>query len=137
MKPTQMGLRKDLRLKKINLVLLALFFTVTALGGLVFGLDFAKGALVGCVVVAINFYLSQYLLARLFLPNQAKVPVVIFYILKFGLSMALLLVSLIFFQIDIWGVMVGLSTLFVVSLFANFFGPSQPMGPQTNENKQS
>jgi len=122
MNPTKKNTKEAARLKRINLALLALFGVVIGPGGLAFGLDFGKGALVGCLVVAINFYFSQYLVARLFVPGQARFPVVVFYIIKFGLSMALLLVSLLYFNVDLWGVMAGLSTLFVISLFANFLG---------------
>jgi len=122
------------RLKKINLSLLVLFAIVIGSGELAFGLDFAKGALVGCIVVAFNFYMSQYLLARLFVPGQPRGPIVTFYLLKFGLSMAFLIVSLLYFKVDLWGVMAGLSTLFLIMLLTSFFrastAPEQPTEEQ-------
>lgn len=114
------------RLAKANWGLLGLFVLVTLGGWAAFGLDFASGALVGCIVVAINFYLSQYLLARLFVSGQARFPVVVFYILKFALAMAVLFAGLFYFQVDLWGVMAGLSTLMIISLLSSFFGtPSE------------
>lgn len=114
------------RLAKANWGLLGLFVLVTLGGWAAFGLDFALGALVGCIVVAINFYLSQYLLARLFVSGQARFPVVVFYILKFALAMAVLFAGLFYFQVDLWGVMAGLSTLMIISLLSSFFGtPSE------------
>ncbi|MDT8447052.1 MAG: ATP synthase subunit I [bacterium] len=114
------------RLKRTNWGLFGLMILVVGGGALAFGLDFGKGALVGSIVVAINFYLSQILLARLFKPGQARFPVAVFYILKLGLSMGFLFIAMSQFNIDLWGVMAGLTTLPLISLLTSFFGTAQP-----------
>lgn len=126
MTPTLNDPAERARLFKANWGLLGLFALVILGGWAAFGVDFAQGALVGCIVVAINFYLSQFLLARLFVTGQARFPVVVFYILKFGLAMAVLFAGLFYLQVDLWGVMAGLSTLLIISLLTSFFGPTQP-----------
>ncbi|OGH00089.1 MAG: hypothetical protein A2600_00260 [Candidatus Lambdaproteobacteria bacterium RIFOXYD1_FULL_56_27] len=134
MDPTPKTTEKNHTLRTLNRGLLGLFFLVTALGGLAFGLDFAKGALVGCIVVAINFYLSQFLMARLFFSGHAKAPVLVMYLLKFGLSMGLLWIAMTHFNADLWGIMAGLSTLFVISLWASFLGKTAPEPEQTESH---
>jgi len=123
------------RLKKINLSLVVSFVLLIGAGRFAFGLDFAKGALVGCIVVAFNFYMSQYLLARLFIPGQPRGRLITFYIFKFGLSMAFLIVSLLHFKVDLWGVMAGLSTLFLITLLASVFGPTKVAENEAEEQQ--
>ena len=84
------------------------------------GVDFAKGTLLGCVVVAFNFFVSQRLVGQLMLEQKLNPGILVIYLLKFGLSGLLLFLAITKWQVDILGIMLGLSSIVVASVSSAF-----------------
>jgi hypothetical protein len=118
-----MKIKDPIERKKIfvlNTSLLAIFAIFVAGGYWFGGLDFAKGTLLGCVVVAINFFVSQRLVELLVLEKSLKPGVIIAYLLKFGLSGLLIFVAVVKWGLNIPGIMLGLSSVLLASVATVF-----------------
>jgi hypothetical protein len=76
--------------------------------------------LLGCVVVAINFFVSQRLVELLVLEKSLKPGVIIAYLLKFGLSGLLIFVAVVKWGLNIPGIMLGLSSVLLASVATVF-----------------
>lgn len=114
------------RLLKLNLSLLIIFAVLVG-GGYAFqGLDFAKATLVGCIVVAINFFLSQRLLGQLLLEKKMRGVLVLSYIFKFALSMVILFLAVTRWDMDLIGLMLGLSSIFLSVVISPLLRGVQP-----------
>ncbi|MCP4752173.1 MAG: hypothetical protein GY866_14850 [Proteobacteria bacterium] len=99
------------RIFVLNVTLLAIFAALV-LGGYWFqGLDFAKATLIGCIVVAINFFVSQRLISRLILEKTININLLVVYVFKLGISIAILFVAVTRLQMDPVGLMLGLSSI--------------------------
>ncbi len=98
---------------------LLLIFVVFILGGYwVQGLDFAKGTLVGCIIVAINFFVSQRVVGRLIVEKSVNPGLLVLYFAKLGVSVLLLFVAVTRFHIDHVGLAVGLSSIIFSSVIS-------------------
>jgi F0F1-type ATP synthase assembly protein I len=128
---------KDPTERKRILVLnssLLVIFAILAAGSYWFaGVDFAKGTLLGCLVVAINFFISQRLVARLMLEKSVKPGLLIAYLLKLGLSGLILFVAVVRWQTDVVGIMLGLSSVLFSSIVSTFVRKT----PGTNDELKS
>jgi len=109
------------RLFKLNVSLLLVFAVLVGGGYAVEGLDFAKATLLGCIVVAINFFLSQRLLDRLFFEKKLRVSLVLSYLFKFALSVAVLFFAVTRWNMNVIGLMLGLSSIFLSVVLTTFF----------------
>ncbi|MBU2510612.1 ATP synthase subunit I [bacterium] len=108
------------RLVVLNTSLLVIF-ALLVLGSYWFGgVDFAKGTLVGCIVVAINFFVSQRLVGNLILEKSLNPILVIAYLAKLGVSILILFIAVIKLQVDVVGVMLGLSSVLFSSIATAF-----------------
>lgn len=106
--------RKRVLVLNLSLVLI---FVAFVLGGYWFGgLDFAKGTLVGCLVVAINFFVSQRLVGNLILEGSLKPNLLVAYLLKLAVSVLILFIAVVKWQMDVVGLMLGLSSILFSSL---------------------
>ena len=104
----------------LNISLIGIF-AVFILGGYWFGgVDFAKGTLVGCVVVAVNFFISQQLGKKLIEEGSVKPALLIAYFLKLGVTVLIMFVAINRFQVNTWGIMFGLSSILISSVFTIF-----------------
>lgn len=104
------------RLLVLNVSLL-LIFAIFILGGYgVMGIDFAKGTLVGCIVVAINFFVSQRLVGKLIIEKSIHPVLLIAYFFKLGASVLILFVAVVRLNVDIVGLMLGLSSVLFSSV---------------------
>ena len=108
------------RLLKLNLSLLLVFVTLTGGGYVVEGLDFAKATLVGCVVVAINFFLSQRLIGQLMVEQKMRAALLLSYLFKFALSVIILFLAVTRWNMDLIGLMLGLSSIFLSVVLSTF-----------------
>lgn len=106
------------RVMVLNLSLLGVFAVFIGGGYWYDGLDFAKGTLVGCFVVAINFFVSQRLVGNLILEKSLKPYLLIAYLMKFGVSALILFVAIVKFKVDEVGVMLGLSSILLSTMFS-------------------
>ena len=115
------------RLMVLNASLLIVFIGFVGGSYLLSGVDLAKGTLVGCVVVAINFFLSQRLVGQLILEGSVKPLLLIAYTFKLGFSILILFVAVVKWQLDVRGLMLGLSSfLFSVVISAFLRKPATP-----------
>lgn len=104
----------------LNAALLTVFGVFIAGSYWFRGVDFAKGTLLGCVVVAINFFISQRLVGQLMLEQSLKPGLLFIYLLKFGISGLIIFLAVTRWQIDIPGIMLGLSSILVASVATAF-----------------
>ncbi|MBT4290701.1 MAG: hypothetical protein HOD92_25525 [Deltaproteobacteria bacterium] len=108
------------RVISLNITLVSMFI-ILPLGGYFFnGLDFAKATLLGCLVVAINFFVSQRLLSRVI--TEGKIPKIalFIYMAKLGVS-GLIIYLAIDNDFDAWGLMIGLSSIFIAIMISSLF----------------
>jgi ATP synthase I subunit len=112
----------------LNLSLVVIFVIFVAGGYWFGGLDFAKGTLIGCVVVAINFFVSQRLVGNLILEGTLKPGLLIAYFFKLAASVLILFIAVIKIQVSVVGLMLGLSSVLFSSLVSTFVR-------KTSENK--
>lgn len=101
----------------MNASLLAVFAVFIGGGYLYGGVDFAKGTLIGCLVVAINFFISQRLVGKLILEKSIKPNLLIAYFVKLALSVLILFVAVVKYQVHLVGLMLGLSSVIFSSVF--------------------
>ncbi len=108
------------RLFVLNTSLLVIF-TLLVLGGYWFGgLDFAKGTLIGCIVVAINFFVSQRLVGNLILEKTFNPILVIAYLSKLGASILILFIAIMKYDVNKIGLALGLSSILFSSIATAF-----------------
>ena len=106
------------RVLVLNITLLVIF-AVLILGGYWFqGLDFAKATLIGCTVVAINFFISQRLIARLIIEKKLQINLLITYIFKLGISILVLYYAVTTMRVDSVGLMLGLSSILFATVIS-------------------
>ncbi|MGK0289112.1 MAG: hypothetical protein ACI86H_000537 [bacterium] len=104
------------RVRTLNIVTLCIFLIFPVAGYFISGLDFAKGTLLGCVVVAINFYSTQKLMTKLLIEKTLHAGFFLFYILKMGVSVGILFLGIVQWKLDALGIMFGVSSIFVAIL---------------------
>ncbi len=109
------------RIFHLNLSLFAIFVALVGGGYAYGGVDFAKATLVGCVIVAINFFLSQRLLGRLLLEKKMQAALLLSYLFKFALSVGILFMAVTRWKMDVIGLMLGLSSIFLSVVLSTFF----------------
>ncbi len=109
------------RLFRLNLSLLLIFAVLVGGGYLAQGLDFAKAILVGCIVVAINFFLSQRLIGQLMVEKKMRAALLLSYLFKFALSVTILFFAVTRWNMDLIGLMLGLSSIFLSVVLSTFF----------------
>ncbi len=104
------------RIFVLNASLLGIFIAFIV-GGYGFGgLDFAKGTLIGCLVVAINFFVSQRLVGNMILEGSLTPILLVAYLTKLAVSVVILFVAVVKWQVDVVGLMLGLSSILFSSL---------------------
>ena len=109
------------RLFRLNLSLMLVFAALVAGGYAAQGLDFAKATLVGCLVVAINFFLSQRLIGQLMVEKKMRAALLLSYLFKFALSVVILFFAVTRWNMDLIGLMLGLSSIFLSVVLSTFF----------------
>lgn len=108
------------RILVLNSSLIGVFILLTGGGYLWAGVDFAKGTLVGCLVVAINFFISQRLVGNLILEGSIKPTIVVAYLSKLGVSVLILFVAVVRWQLDLVGILLGLSSIVLATILTTF-----------------
>lgn len=106
---------------RLNLSLLAIFALLVGGAYAVEGLDFAKATLVGCIVVAINFFMSQRLIGKLILEKKLQARLLLSYLFKLTLSVVILFVAVTRLNMDPMGLMLGLSSIFLSVVLSTIF----------------
>lgn len=106
------------RVQIINYSMFAVFALLIAGGFLIGGVDFGDGVLLGCLLVAVNFFSTQKLAKKLLLEKAAKPWMILAYMLKIGISIGALFLAITRFGIDALGLMVGLSSIFIATIIS-------------------
>lgn len=79
------------------------------------GIDFAGGVLLGFLIVLLNFYWTKKAVKSVLLAGQPKGLLGLSFLLKFGITGAVLFYAILRGGVDALGVLVGLSALVVAS----------------------
>ena len=114
------------RILHLNLVILVIFVAFPVAGYFYSGLDFMKATLIGCGVVAFNFFSSQFLLAKVVLESRAVFRLIVWYLIKFALSVAVLFVAVVQWQVDLVGLMIGLSSVVISTVISSLMRGEVP-----------
>ena len=97
--------------KRFALVLGALGAACVGGGWVALGLDFAAGALVGWLIVMSNVYWTRNIVRSILFGDSPTMLVSGGYIFKLGLSGVVLYIAITRFQVDIFGLVLGLSVI--------------------------
>ncbi len=84
---------------------------IAAGGAAVLSLDFALGALVGSTVVGVNLIWTKNAVRQFVQPHRPRPAFLVFYAVKFTVSLAMLYVAIALLQIDITGILAGVCSL--------------------------
>ncbi|MDX2469944.1 MAG: hypothetical protein QNL04_05135 [SAR324 cluster bacterium] len=101
------------KLKRLNLVMVISLISINIVTYFALGLDLALGSLVGCVVVGLNFFLSQRVAAKILYDDAGTSFALIIYVFKLGASVVILFVAVQKFGIKLEGILIGLSTVVI------------------------
>lgn len=110
---------KTLSQATFNRFQLYLFLSGAGLVGVAWataGLDFTLGVLLGFIVVLFNVFWTKNLVKTIILTGKSKKLFTFFYIFKFGLTTGALIAAMVWFEMDPFGVLVGLSALMLATL---------------------
>lgn len=107
------------RMLFLNVAILIVFVTFPIAGYFYSGLDFAKATLIGCGVVAFNFFLSQLLIAKIVLEKRAVLRLIVWYLIKFSISVTILYAAVVKWRVDTVGLMIGLSSVVVSTVISS------------------
>lgn len=80
-------------------------------GTAILKLDFLPATLIGTLIVGLNFYWTRHIVLKFFKGKHIKRRMLIFYFLKFGISVAVLFTALIYFQLSAIGMLIGVSNI--------------------------
>ncbi len=101
------------KLKRLNLVMILSLIIINIVTYFALGLDLALGSLVGCVVVGLNFFLSQRVAAKILYDEAGTSFALLIYVFKLGASVVILFVAVQKFGIRLEGILIGLSTVVI------------------------
>jgi hypothetical protein len=102
-------------LRGFFLILIACGALFTAGGAWWGGVDFAGGVLLGFLIVAINAWWTKRLVRSLLLDRKPRMFLTLSFVVKLGLTAAVLFFAILRLGVDAVGVAVGLSSLLIAS----------------------
>lgn len=108
--------------KKVQIIYRILVLVLTVLVGgtsLIMGEEAGKGALIGCCVVAVNYFISQEFLKKMMFSGHLPTYSIIFYVAKLAGSVAIIYLS-IKIGVNLIGLMIGLSAFWITSILSIF-----------------
>ena len=108
------------RLSWLNITAVILFLSFPVLSYFYRGIDFAIGTFIGSSIVALNFFLSQRLIGKIIEQKTFSLAVIVSYFVKFGVSVLVVYLAVVKYEIDSIGIMVGLSAIVVSTLLSTF-----------------
>lgn len=74
-------------------------------------LDFLVSTLLGSTITGLNFFWTRRLIPALFSEKHVRGRVLLFYLLKFGISILVLYYAIVWYSIPPVGVLIGISNL--------------------------
>ena len=99
-----------------------------------FGLDVVVCSLIGSTVVVLNVLGSAWPIRQLLLHQRIHPMLVLFQLLKFGLSGVVLYLAILHFEVSATGLLIGLSNIILTSLLYTVLNSRSPgnESPPTN-----
>ena len=99
-----------------------------------FGLDVVVGSLIGSTVVVLNVLGSAWPIRQLLLHQRIHPMLVLFQLLKLGLSGVVLYLAILHFEVSATGLLIGLSNIILTSLLYTVLNSGSPgnESPPTN-----
>ena len=99
-----------------------------------FGLDLVVGSLIGSTVVVLNVLGSAWPIRQLLLHQRIHPMLVLFQLLKLGLSGVVLYLAILHFEVSATGLLIGLSNIILTSLLYTVLNSRSPgnESPPTN-----
>ena len=99
-----------------------------------FGLDVVVGSLIGSTVVVLNVLGSAWPIRQLLLHQRIHPMLVLFQLLKLGLSGVVLYLAILHFEVSATGLLIGLSNIILTSLLYTVLNSRSPgnESPPTN-----
>jgi hypothetical protein len=89
------------------------------------GLDTVKGVLLGCVLVAFNLAGTAHFVRAVIAEQRFKARLVASFTLKLAVTLGVLYVALRHYNFDAIGILIGLSSMLLVSLILIAFKPAK------------
>lgn len=102
--------------RRLYVVLAGVSAALIALAYGLGGLDMAKGALLGCAVVGLNLMGTVVFVRRVLRDRRYKALLAISFLVKFGLTLAVLYIAIVRLDMSALGIIIGLSAMLVASL---------------------
>ena len=103
-------------LSRFSLILFALTPLITGVSWLIDGVDFAFAALVGCLIVDVNFLWTRSVVRKAFLEANPRLWLGVSYSFRLGLTTLVLFIAIREIGLDPLGIAVGVSALVLASL---------------------
>ena len=99
-----------------------------------FGLDVVVGSLIGSTVLVLNVLGSAWPIRQLLLHQRIHPMLVLFQLLKLGLSGVVLYLAILHFEVSATGLLIGLSNIILTSLLYTVLNSRSPgnESPPTN-----
>lgn len=99
-----------------------------------FGLDVVVGSLIGSTVVVLNVLGSAWPIRQLLLHQRIHPMLVLFQLLKLGLSGVVLYLAILHFEVSATGLLIGISNIILTSLLYTVLNSRSPgnESPPTN-----
>lgn len=116
----------------INTTLIIIFILMIISSYWYSGIDFAKATSVGCFIVAINFFVSQRLIARLITEKTLQISLLFAYIFKLTISALILFFAVTRLKLDPLGLMIGLSSILLAVVISAMFKSSPPIEDESS-----
>jgi len=91
---------------------------IAAGGAVALSLDFALGALVGSAVVGANLIWTKNAVRQFVQPHRPRPAFLVFYAVKFSVSVAVLYVAIAVLKLDVIGILAGVCSLLAASAVA-------------------
>ena len=104
------------RLRRINATLLVILLAFPLGGYALAGLDFAIATLIGSMVVALNFWVTQRILIRLVREGRLRGIHLAGFMAKLAGSVLVLWWAVVHYKADVYGLMLGLSSVLLTTL---------------------
>ena len=108
--------RQEAALQRFALLLIVAGVAFLALGAVLVSLDFAVGILLGFLIVLLNFYWTKKAVKSVLFASQPKGLLTLSFLVKFGVTGAVLFYAILRLGVDALGVLVGLSSLLAASV---------------------
>ena len=96
-------------------------------------LDMARAVLLGCAVVAFNLLGTAHFVGAVLAERRFKGRMIASLTVKLGLTLVVLYIAVSRWSMDPVGIVIGLSSMLIVSLLYAVFRPAEPPDPEDSK----